>query len=323
MRHFLPFLLFASSLCGQTLVQAPQGSKATTNTVSQTLSNEGVGHLNLVGISYCENGCAVNPQNDTLAVTTSNSDACAELKSAQVGNQASAIWNCPVSGSITTVTATVTGFKAGDTVHVAISVSEWTGLPPIFGIATGGACTPGVGFLTANPFNGSSLTFYGSGTPSCNPSPAGGILFTVPPAPPPPQSVNFTFSGQVLINGIPMTGTLSIYQIPATGAMNQIAYLIPDANGNVSGTMALSTNFQDMVSLIGYNYDVNNKPVNAGGPPPFPGALLQPNGQLLHGISGVILNLICTQPKDGNGNPIPGAVPICVSGAGTNYGVTN
>jgi len=134
----------------------------------------------------------------------------------------------------------------------------------------------------------------------------------------PPQTINFSFSGQVLINGAPATGTINIFQLMPVGS-NQVAALTPDASGNISGTVALATDFTDVVSLNAYNYDGSGKLINYGNIMPFPGSFLSN----LHGISGFVLMLTCTVPKDKNGNPIPGGVPICVTASGTNQGVLN
>jgi len=133
----------------------------------------------------------------------------------------------------------------------------------------------------------------------------------------PPQTVNFSFSGQVLINGAPATGTIGIYQL-SSGASQQVANVTPDASGNISGTVALA--LSDIVSLNVYNYDGLAKLINQGSIMPFPGSFLAN----LHGISGFVLMLSCALPIDPiNGNPIPGSVPICVTASGTNQGVLN
>jgi hypothetical protein len=131
----------------------------------------------------------------------------------------------------------------------------------------------------------------------------------------PPQTVNFSFSGQVQINGAPATGTINIFQLMPVGS-NQVAALTPDASGNISGTVALATTLQDTVSLNVYNYDANGVLINQGSIMPFPGAFLAN----LHGISGFTLMLSCAVPKDlVSGNPV-GTVANCISGPGTIQG---
>lgn len=144
----------------------------------------------------------------------------------------------------------------------------------------------------------------------------GGVTLTSAPLvpPPPTQNANFSFSGQVLINGAPVQGTINVFQLQSVGS-NQVAALTPDASGNISGAAALTTNYQDIVSLNVYNYDASGALINQGSIMPFPGAFLQQ----LHGVTGFVLMLNCAIPVDRNGNPVS-AVPQCTSAPGTVQG---
>jgi hypothetical protein len=142
----------------------------------------------------------------------------------------------------------------------------------------------------------------------------GGVTLTAGSPPAPPTSVNFTFSGQILINGAAPVGTVSIVQIFPIGTQ-QVAALTPDASGNVSGTVTLITNFADIVSLNAYNYDAGGNLLNQASINPFPGAMLSS----LHGVTGFVLMLNCAIPKDKNGNSV-GTVPNCSTAPGTVQG---
>jgi hypothetical protein len=136
------------------------------------------------------------------------------------------------------------------------------------------------------------------------------VLNTAPPPPPPPplQSVNFTFSGTLTWSdpgqpddGSPIAGSVQVseYNPPANAVWNTLGTATPDASGNISGTVSLSTNFADFptIQFVLLNAaGVQQGIVQQGAPGAMFGS--QAAGvvtQTIHGITG--FKLIISKPS--------------------------
>ena len=248
-RRFLILMLLlsiASVLRAQVPVQAPVGIKSQTAIVSQALTGQTAGNVNLVAVTFCEHSCAASISTDVLSVTDAAGDTCVQLATGTQANEAGYLFKCPITLATNTITATVTNFQTY--VHVAIQVSEWSALPQVFAVAvvSGPTSTPGAGFTLANSYNGSSVTAYGSGTPTFTPPPAGGIVsFSFGPLQVPFVGSN---GGSGFVATFPIA---SLSQIPACGPNDGACSLtlqITDGNGNVitsgsAGSVAIVKTF--------------------------------------------------------------------------------
>jgi hypothetical protein len=128
-------------------------------------------------------------------------------------------------------------------------------------------------------------------------------------APPPPlQSVNFTFSGTLTWSdpgqpddGSPIAGSVQVseYNPPSNAVWNTLGTATPDASGNISGTVSLSTNFADFptIQFVLLNAaGVQQGIVQQGAPGAMFGS--QAAGvvtQTIHGITG--FKLIISKPS--------------------------
>jgi len=183
MKRLLFTLLLLAPAAHAQLIQAPTGVKSTTAIVSQTVTVT-VGQTVLIGDTFCDNSCAVSPLTDTLSMSGSQGDSCTALTSINIqNNEAGTWWQCvPATTGSDTITATVT--TSASITHNAIQVSVWQNLPAAVEMAVGGNVTPGTNWTLLNAYNNSSVTAYGSGTPSFSAATQGGIVSYTFPAQP-------------------------------------------------------------------------------------------------------------------------------------------
>lgn len=285
MKRLLLLLLLAGPAWAQ-LVQAPPGMKSATGTASVVLT-EHAGSTSLVGVSFCENGCAVSPASDSLTVKDSQGNACFSVTAQIKANQLGAIWQCPAQAGPNTVTATATlgpSEPVGAFIHTALSVSEWVTLPRYFALSVGSNSMSGMNCTLVNSYNGSFATEQCASFPTFSPAPANLVSasFGLPP-----KLINLTVATQLLqctvcdgTDDTPIQGSVSVVQqgTAVTAPLNS------------DGTVTLSFGINIAVDPADFTFtllDTTDKPVGNGLEWKLPQSILQSSAGFILGILSV------------------------------------